>query len=116
MVDDGNVHVIDWQEARINELEYDLASTHHILLLLLPSFGDEKIYTNLAHDYLEIYRSQIDIDEDKLDYYLGVRCLVGLGAMEAGYDVFSLPGVCERTVKRFKEISGINLIRPATNK
>ena len=62
------------------------------------------------------YRNQVDVDEELLDYYLGVKTLSGFCGMEIGFQVWSLPGVYERLVKRFREISGIKLERPISNK
>lgn len=105
--------VIDWQLCRVNDPEYDLASTLVIMRDVWPAFRDEGLITKLVRDYLEIYRRGTSINEEKLEYYLGVKCLTGLCAMEIGFQVFGRPGVPERMVSRIKEVSGIELKRPS---
>lgn len=111
IVNSGKVEaVIDWQLCRINELEFDIASTLHILLMVWPSLGRNiKICSDLAEKYLDMYREKNEINEDKLDYHLGVRCILGFCGMELGFDVFRKPGLYESQIKKFDEISGIRL-------
>ena len=111
IVNSGKVEaVIDWQLCRINELEFDIASTLHILLMVWPSLGRNiKMCSDLAEKYLDMYREKNEINEDKLDYHLGVRCILGFCGMELGFDVFRKPGLYESQIKKFEEISGIRL-------
>jgi aminoglycoside phosphotransferase (APT) family kinase protein len=113
IINSGRVEaVIDWQLCRVNELEFDIASTLHILLLVWPFLGvNVNECSDLVKKYLEMYREKIDINEDRLDYHMGVRCLLGLCGMELGFEVFRTPGVYEGQVKKFEEISGIRLNR-----
>ena len=74
-----------------------------------PALRPEKMNTELVRDYLELYRNYASIDDDKLTYYIAVMCIFALYAMEIGLQVFRLPGVPERMINRFQEISGIKL-------
>ena len=97
--------VIDWQLCRVNELEFDIASTLHILLMVWPFSGiDVDVCTDLVDNYLEMYRETIDINEDRLNYNLGVRCLLGFCGMELGFEVFTDPKIYVKQVKKFEEI------------
>jgi hypothetical protein len=111
IMDSGKVEaVIDWQLCRLNELEFDIASTKHILLMIFPSTGlDKNSCSVLFEKYLDLYMDKVEVNEDRLDYHLGVRCILSLCGMELGFEVFKVPEVYEAHVRKFEEISGIKL-------
>ena len=112
LVENGAVKtVIDWQNSRIMDVEYDIAASLTILLQLGPALREERLNTELIERYLEFYNEFSEIDEERLRYFEGMICLSYLCAMEMGFTVFSLPGVCDRLMERFKQVSGIQLIR-----
>jgi aminoglycoside phosphotransferase (APT) family kinase protein len=75
LVNDGKIKaVIDWSNSMIVDAEYDIAATKTILLRVGHAFREERLNTELVHDYLNIYRSISSFDESKIEFFEGLHC------------------------------------------
>jgi len=111
LVDNGEISaVLDWSSARIGDLERDIASTKNILTTFGPSVVPEIDYVSFTDEYLASYSERSHADLEKVQYYEAVHCINILESLEAGF-VNDLPGVRDRLINRFYDITGLNLIK-----
>lgn len=121
--------VIDWSFARVGDPAYDVGSTSAITSVLsgmLPAPARPVIDRLLARSerrFRERYQSMLPIDEERVSYWLGLRCMFELGGIAsarvyeptetrrsmpgAGKNVWDAPGLIGRLTRGVREVSGI---------
>ena len=114
LVDDGEISaVLDWTSGRIGEPEKDVASTRNVLRAFRPFFRPDVDWVSFTDDYLASYlrRSRVDlerVDMGKVEFYEALHSLRVLELVEAGF-TRDLPGVRDRLLVRFREVTGLSL-------
>ena len=109
LVEEGEVSaVLDWSSGRIGEPESDVAATRTILTCYSPSVRPWIDYVAFTDEYLDLYTKHERLDLERVRYYEAARSLKLLEALEAGF-VSEMPGVRERFLSRFYDVSGLRL-------
>ncbi len=99
---------MDWSGFKLWESESDVANTLN-RFCLAPAFSPQTDWEYIGIHYLNRYLQERPLDLVKVEYYEAVWCIRGFLLYDMGFEVWGRPGIQERLVKRFREVTNIKL-------
>ena len=112
LVDQGKISaVLDWMGVKLWEPEHDVATNIIVWTCVAPSTIPNIDWIQFTNRYFECYMNEYPLNLERLEYYNAWRCIRSLFTYDVlKVDVFGRPGVQERLINRFEQITGIELI------
>lgn len=111
LVDQGKISaVLDWMGVKLWEPEHDVATNIIGWTCLAPSVIPNIDWIQFTNRYFECYMNESPLNLERLEYYTAWRCIRSIFTSDVlKVDVWGKPGVQERLITRFEEITGIKL-------
>jgi hypothetical protein len=99
---------LDWSSFKFWEPEHDVANTLN-RFDLAPVIAPQIKVEGLAAQYYRQYQSFSPIDPKKVEYYEALCCIRGFILYDMGFEIWGRPAIQDRLIKRFHEVTNIQL-------
>ena len=104
--------VLDWSGFLVTDPAYDVGSTKVVIEIAGPSVVSGLDFDAMTKRYTDLYREEIPLEMEYIDYYEAYRCLRAFREGATGQAVWTHPDILRRLTNRFQEITGIKIKPP----